>query len=207
MVPTLTVATLALLIVLAGCSTGPAGGGPETSPTTSPTTTFDGPPDATRGNTLVYADLTATQRGAFEAAVDEEARCLGESIHESPHVQGEYFDPAVCRSFGTDEYVRKNGSYYEISTQMGGVIADYNLHAFETDAPPNGTVVPLTNLSDRTREPVRRAVENGSYRVPWGKWSALPGELQGRVYVRHSGTVYGIGISVGDAWITVLTAG
>lgn len=217
MVPRL---TIALLVILAGCS-GISGespdqeitGEPTIQPTTVPSPRATGsatadatPPGATETNTLEYAELSATQKRAFDASVDGGARSLDESVRESPYVEGVYFDPGVFEAFESPEYVRKNETYYRISTRHGNTIASYHIEATEEEPAENATVVAFENLSTRTGEPVRWAIENESYQVPPGKWRTLPRNLSRADYVRYDGRHFALGYTVGDAWPLVLTA-
>lgn len=206
MVPRLTVA---LLLLLAGCTTAGGGGTPAGTdvthtpvPTASATPSHDTPTDATEANTIAYADLSPAERRAFDAAVADGA----EFFEESRHVEGDYLDPAVADVFERHEYIRKDGSYYRLSVQFGALYASYGIRTTEGQPSGTDTVVAYENLSARTREPVRWAIENGSYTTPLGKWSSLPDDLDGVEYVRYSGTHYRLSVVVGDAWVQVWTA-
>ena len=210
---------VALLVVLAGCAAAPGGempdqrsetttslpttGEPVSSPlTTSTTSSSDVPAGANEANTVAYAELSHVQRRAFDAATIDGARFFA----ETRYVEGDYFDPSVAEPFETHEYVRKDGTYYQLSYQSGPLYASYGIQATEGQPTRNDTVVAYGNLSSLTRDPVRWAIENGSYTVPLGKWSTTPEDLSRADYVRYSGNHYRIGVVVGDWWVQVWTA-
>ena len=210
---------IALLIVFAGCAAAPGGevpdrtSGPgESPPTTSESVTSSSatsatpspgvPADATEANTVEYAELSPVQRRVFDAAAADGAKFFA----ETRYVESDYPDLAVAEPFETHDYVRKDGTFYRLSSRTGDVLASYGIQATEGPPSENDTVVAYANLSERTREPVRRAIENGSYSTPFGKWSTVPGDLSRAEYVRYSGTHYWISVVVGDAWVQVWTA-
>lgn len=212
---------LALLLVLAGC-TGVGGPGqpaatespPSATPTTAdptPTATHTEtneptPTDATSGNTVEYSDLSETQQRAFDEAIaNGSAEFAPPSIRESPYVEGRLFDEDDLGRLRAAEFVVKDGAYYRLSLEMGRLIASYGLQATESDPSENATVVPLGDLSADAREPVRRAIENGSYGTQPGRWSSLPQGLDDADYVRYNGSHYEISAIVGDYWVQSLS--
>ncbi len=56
----------------------------------------------------------------------------------------------------------------------------------------------LENLSTEVREPVGRAVENGSYGVPAGQWYSFPQAFDRFEYVRVASDTYRISVVYGD---------
>lgn len=205
MVPRL---TLALLLLLAGCTAidpGPPEQGTETvSPvrTTGTPTISETPTGVNEANTIEYTELSAIQQRAFDVATEEEARFFD----ESPYLEGDYFDPDVAEPFESHEYVRKNDTYYQLSSRLGNAIASYEIRADESQPNGNATITAFENLSAQSRTPVQWAIENGSYSVPSGKWNSLPDELSGANYVRYSDSYYRMSYTVGDAWVKVWTA-
>lgn len=212
---------IVLLVVLAGCSGtfgDPAGDHSTEGPTVDPTTTVGSPPatgtrateqtpfDATESNTLVYADLSASHRRVFDAAVDGNARFVEQPIRESPYVEGKYFDPDLLAAFEDYQYVRRNGTYYRISTRFDGAVASYSITAITEEPTERDTVIAFEDLPERLRDPVRWAIENGSYDVPPGKWASLPEGLSSVEYVRYSGKHYRMEYTAGDARVRVLIA-
>lgn len=191
-----------IVLVLSGCSAivGIDQRAPNPSPreTTVPST----PTDATAGNTVEYSELSATEKRAFDAAVEDKARFF----YESPYVEGEYFDPEVANPFERYKYVRKDGSFYELSSQNGELFASYQIRTTKSQPGENATVVAFQDLSSGSSSAVRQAVENGSYTAPFGKWNTLPDGLSGVDYVRYSDEHYRIQVVVGDAWVQVWNA-
>lgn len=204
---------VALLVLLAGCSGLNGGASPaqptaEATParTTTATASADAPADATPRNTVSYAALSAVERRAFDAARRGEVGFASAAIRESPYVNRTFFPTASEDVFRNHEYVRKNGSHYRLSWEGGALLASYGIEAVEQRPPENATVAALENLSARVSEPVRTAIENGSHATPFGKWDALPEQLDGVDYVRDGETYYRVSIIVGDAWPEQLRA-
>lgn len=180
------------LVLLAGCAgfAGDERAGAET------------PGDATPANAVAYGNLSPAERRAFDAAVDGGAEFFG----DTRYLEGEYFDPAVARPFRAHEYVRKNGTFYELSSHDGHVVASYKIVASAGDPPGNATVVALGTLPAEVRRPVSWAIENGSYTTPLGQWNSVPDELGDAEYVRDGDRSYRLGYRVGDAWVEVWEA-
>jgi hypothetical protein len=214
---------LVLVVAVAGCTGGPVGTQPApatatatpeqpSTPTDTPTPTATPPPTppatttpATPGpptakNTVDYAELSPTQKRAFDRAVDGEAQFVDDSALESPYVGDEYFARDAADPFESYDYVRKNGTHYRVSYEesVGDGLATYGIRATERRPPDDANVVALENLSTEVREPVRWAVENGSHGVPAGKWSSLPQAFDRFEYVRVSGDTYRISVVYGD---------
>lgn len=187
---------VALLVLLAGCQGFTAGSTPAES-------TADAPPGATVTNTVGYEDLSPGAQRAFDAAVDGQAKFFAES--DSEYVDGPYFDPATAEPFRDYEFVRKNRTYYRLSGRFGRLYASYRIRALPAPVPTNATVTSLSALNASLRNPVRWAIENGTYNVPLGKWGSVPGDRRPE-YVRYSNETYRVGILAGDAWVEVWEA-
>lgn len=220
MVPRLLVA---LLLVTAGCTAVDEGAQSPSSPTVpvdqpptsthSPTSTQPTPthsvttsppivtsPPPSEANTVAYEALSATQQRAFDRALEGQVQFVDESALDSPYVGDEYYATDVADPFRAYAYVRKNGSLYRLSYREGGgeALASYGIEATREEPSADESVVALENLSTKVREPVRWAVENGSYGVPAGKWYSLPQEFDRFDYVRYEGETYRISIMYGD---------
>lgn len=196
----------ALLVLLAGCS-GLTGGTPSPQPTepqpaqtTTASPTDDAPADATPDNTVNYTALSAAEKRAFDAARRGGIAFAPEYIRESPYVNRTYYPSETKDALRTHRYVRKDGSYVRLSWSRGRLIATYSVRATERRPPENAAVVAVGDLSPRAREAVRKAIENGSYDTPPGKWQSLPAGLEGVEYVRDGETPYKLSIAVGDFW-------
>jgi hypothetical protein len=208
------VAAVALLLVLAGCS-GLGGPTPpdQSTATTAPTTMTSETSTATEATTTVpelnridYSELSPAQQRAFDQAVGDEARFVRGLGAQSPYLDESYFAETAATPFKTHDYVCKDGVLYELeySDTLGPLIASYYFQATESQPTENQTVVDFEAIPTRAKNPVRSAIENGSYQVPPGKWSSRP-ELGSR-FVRYNGTVYEISIAVGDSWAETLRA-
>ncbi len=211
--PAATTLLAALFVVLVAGCVGPGtgvGGTPTASPTDMPTPTPTASPepvtttvpDPTDGNTVDYANLSADAKAAFDAARDGEARFLP----DSPHVEGDYFDPTALDEFRDHEYVERNGTTYALSIHSGELYASYTIYADPASPGENASVVAHENLSANVSAQVRSAVENGSHDVPLGKWQSLHPDLADVEYVRYGGDTYRLSYAVGDYWVQVLTA-
>lgn len=209
----ITVLSIALLVVLTAGCTGPAHGPAENptnastptdspTPTTSPEPVTTTVPDPTDGNTVDHANLSADAKAAFDAARGGEAKFLP----DSPHVEGDYFDPDVLDEFRDYEYVEQNGTTYALSTHSGELYASYSIFADPASPGENASVVAHENLSANVSAQVRSAIENGSHDVPLGKWQSLHPDLADVEYVRYEGETYRLDYAVGDYWVQVLTA-
>lgn len=188
---------VALLLLLAGCSAPvPERPGGSTPPTPEPTLTGtpSPPADATDGNTVDYADLPPRSQRAFDAALEDTARFAP----ESPAVESDYFAERAADPFYDHRYVRRSGTYYEVSLQPGRLLASYHIHASLATPDGDETAVAYGNLSDDVSDEVRGAIENGSYDVPMGRWSAIPEELRDVDLVRYRGERYRLHYVVGD---------
>lgn len=202
-----------LLVLLAGCS-GLNGGAPSTQPTETttavPTTTSSTsnatPTGATPSNTVNYTALSDTEQQAFDAAQQRSTGFAPPSVQESPAVNRTYFPLDAQDVFQNHEYVQKNGSYYQISWDGHTSLATYEIRVTEQQPSENASVVALENLSSEVREPVQKAIENGSYDTPFGKWYSLPESLHDSEFVRANGTYYKTGFIVGDFWNTEMRA-
>lgn len=188
-----------LLIVLAGCS-GLNGGAPSTQPT-DPTSTV-----ATSNNTVNYTELSDTEQQAFDAAQQRSTGFAPISVRESLAINQTYFPLDAQDVFQNHEYVQKNGSYYQISWDGHTSLATYEIRVTEQQPSENASVVALGNLSSEVREPVQKAIENGSYETPYGKWYSLPESLHDSKFVRANGTYYKTRFTVGDFWNTEMRA-
>ena len=202
---------LALLVVIAGCSTiaGPTERGTELESavrTDQPTRDATPPRGVTERDTVEYADLSASRQRAFDAAIDGEASFLDEGTRESPYVDREYFGYTQLSPFRGKEYVLKDGTYYSLSIRQANLITSYRIHAARSNPPEHASTVDLSHLSSETRDPVRWAIENGSHSVPAGKWSRVPEPLHEVDYVEVENTTYRLTYSVGDSWVLVMRA-
>ncbi|AUV83167.1 hypothetical protein C2R22_17180 [Salinigranum rubrum] len=216
---------LLLVFVVAGCLGAPSGtqpapttatGTPEqpSTPTATPTSTTTATPpptppatttpttpgSPTANNTVDYAALSATQQRAFDRAVDGGVQFVDDSALDSPYVGDDYFARDAADPFQSYDYVRKNGTHYRVSYEESGGqgLATYGIRATERGPPDDASVVVLDNLSTEVREPVRWAIENGSYGVPAGKWYSLPQVFDRFEYVRVSDDTYRISVVYGD---------
>lgn len=205
------------VVALAGCLTGPAGTPTDVTdrsptdapsltdsptPTVSPTPATGTESTPTDANTVDYAALSSESQAAFDAAIDGEARFLP----DSEYVESEYRDPDALDPFRDHEFVSRNGTTYDLSSHQGDLYASYTIYADPASPGENASVVAYENLSANVSTEVRRAVENGSYHAPLGKWDSLPEELGNASYVRYEGETYETSYAVGDYWVEVLTA-
>lgn len=201
MVPRL---AIALMIVLAGCTAVNDTGSPEptTTPvqTTSATPTPVTPDDATESNTIEYSELSAEEKEAFEAAVNGGARFFDR------HIDGKVFDPDTQRPFIEHEYVLRNDTYYRLSYNSGVRYSSYLIGAEEGQPSEGDTVVAFEELPEETKEPVRSAIQHGSYSTSLSRSGSMPPGLSGVEYVEYSGTYYSISTGVSDAWVQVWEA-
>lgn len=192
-------ALLVVALTLSGCiGLSPAG----TTPA-DPTPTNTTPADATADNTVPYADLSPEAQRAFDAARNETV-VLGP---DSPSVDAD-FDWSVTDAFfvstGESRYVRKNDTYYEVTLSGAGGVATYDITAERADDANESAVVAYESLPPKVSDEVRWAIENGSYRTPYGQWASLPASLRPGEYVRYEGTVYAMTYGVGDAQLAEL---
>lgn len=204
MVPRL---AIVVVIVLAGCS---GAGGPESphpgATTDTPVQTTRSaatpviPDDATEANTVEYAELTEEQENAFDAAVTGGAEFLPSEIDSG------YFDPDLSDPFERNDYVLKNETYFELSYRSGAQYSSHEIRAVEARPSENDTVVAFDDLSNRSQQVVRSAIESGSYTSPWRRSNSIPPDLSGVNYVRYSGTHYRLSVTVGDVWVQIWTA-
>lgn len=197
-----------LLVLLAGCS-GLNGSAPSTQPTETtsvvPTTTSS-PSNATPSNTVIYTALSDTEQQAFDAAQQRATGFAPDSVRESPYVNRTYFPTDAKEVFQNHEFVQKNGSYYQLSWDAGPTLATYDIQITEQQLSENASVVALENLSPEVREPVQKAIENGSHDTPFGKWDSLPESLSNADFVRANGTHYKIDVIAGDFWADEMRA-
>ena len=191
-------ATLPLLVALlfvAGCT----GGGPATTPTATQTASATPTPtetatdaEPTAANTLSYADLSETEQAAVRVAVNRTVSFLP----DSPHVPETRFGPDVAGAFNEPEYLRYDGTVYEVSLTQGRLYASYGVDAERATPGANASVVDAANLTDAEREIVRAAVDGG-YSTELG---ADRPPLPDAEYVRYDGETYQLGLIVGDYW-------
>jgi anti-sigma28 factor (negative regulator of flagellin synthesis) len=203
-----------LLLVLAGCSGvgGPANTN-ESTATTAPTAATETTATETTSTTVPeldsvdYAELSPVERRAFDRAVQGEAVFVPGSVATSDSLDDSYFSQLVAGVFRVNDYVRKDGVLYRLNYEETGgpLVASYTFQATESQPTGNETAVDFEAIPSRAKEPVRSAIENGSYEVPAGKWSAAPEGLRDR-HVRYNGSVYRINIAVGDEFSDVLRA-
>jgi len=202
-----------LLVLLAGCS-GLNGGAPSTQPTETtsaiPTTTSSPsnatPTAATPSNTVNYTALSETEQQAFDAAQQRATGFAPDAVRESPYVNRTYFPTDAKEVFQEHEYLQKNGSYHQLSWDVGPTLATYEIQVTDHQPSENASVVVLENLSSEVREPVQKAIENGSYDTPFGKWDSLPENLSTADFVRANGTHYKLDVIAGDFWADEMRA-
>ena len=202
-----------LLVLLAGCS-GLNGGAPSTQPTETtsavPTTTSSPsnvtPTGATPSNTVNYTALSDTEQQAFDAAQQRATGFAPDAVRESPSVNRTYFPTDAKEGFQNHEFVQKNGSYYQLSWDVGPTLATYDIRVTEHQPSENASVVALETLSLEVREPVQKAIENGSYDTPFGKWDSRPESLSNADFIRASGTHYKLDVIAGDFWADEMRA-
>lgn len=202
-----------LIMLLAGCS-GLNSGAPPTQTTnaeapvqTSTAGPSDGSPaDPSPSNTVNYTALSPAEQRAFNVAQGGEIGFAPAAVRESPYVNQSYVPPEFKAVFENHKYVLKNGSYYQLSWEIGPIIAAYDIQATEQTPPAKASIVPRDELSHQVREPIRRAIENGTHETPFGKWDSLPESLDGIDYVRDGETYYKIDILVGDVWVSKMSA-
>lgn len=183
------------LALLAGCagladsgdSTATPGAG--STPTLTPAPVA--PADATAENTVAYDDLGPVARAAFEDARADGARFLP----ETPHVDGEFYDPNGFEAYAGHDYVVRNGTHYEIEVGHGTMYAQYDVRAVLTDVDPaNATHV--DELPANASRFVRTAIENRSATTDLGE--SLPDGLDGVRYVHRNGSVFELRIAIAD---------
>jgi hypothetical protein len=203
---------IVLLFLLAGCSGVNGGASPtQTTDTESPVQTTivrtedTAPTDATPTNTIDYTELTAAEKEAFNAAREGDVGYAPKSIRKSPYIDQTYYPVKTGDIFQNNKYVRKDDSYFRVSWGHGPTIATYGIRTTEQQPPENATVVGVENLSSQVQEPVQKAIENGSYGTPPGKWDTLPEELDEIDYVCDGEAYYKISIVVGDYWPDVMS--
>ncbi|MCD2204506.1 DUF3558 domain-containing protein [Halobacterium sp. KA-6] len=191
-----------LLVLLAGCS-GLNGGTPSTQPTETtapdPTTTSNAA-NATPSNTINYTELSDTEQRAFDTAQQRQVGFAPDAIRESPYVNRTYFPTDAQDVFQNHKYVLKNGTYYRLTWHAGPIVATYRIEVTQQEPPGNATVVSLGNLTPRVRQPVEKAIQNGTYDTPFGKWGSLPDSLDGVDYIRDGEQYYKTHIIPGDFW-------
>lgn len=182
-------ASLAVILLLAGCS------GVDTAST----------PGFTPGASAEVAEFTElndAERQAFLQSIESEVSF----VPESPFVD-DGFDYNVSTVFEDHDYVNYDGGYYSTTIEQGETIySSYGLEARETEREENDTVVTLADLPTDVRSEVHEAITNGSTEVPAGKWSGALTSLLDADVVKSEGQHYSIGVAVGDYWAEVMTA-
>lgn len=184
---------LVALVLVAGCT-----GGPAATPTETQTDTASPTPDPIPGTatetpeTVAYADLSETEQAVVRAAVNGTVRFLP----DSPHVPETRFGPDAVNAFHDVEYVRYDGTRYEVSLTQGDLYASYGVETEVAEPGPNTTVVDAANLSDGEREVVAAAVDGGYHTELGADRPPLPDAE----HVRYEGETYRLLLVVGDYW-------
>ncbi|RNJ25734.1 hypothetical protein [Halosegnis longus] len=182
---------LVALVLVAGCTGGPAATPTETaspSPTPDPT-----PGTATETPTTVaYSDLSQRDQAVVRAAVNGTVRFLP----DSPHVPETRFGPDAVDAFRDAEYVRYDGTRYAVSLTQGDLYATYGVETEVAEPEPSATVVDAANLSEREREVVAAALNGGYYTELGADRPPMPDAE----YVRYEGETYRLLLVVGDYW-------
>ncbi|WP_157575663.1 hypothetical protein [Halobacterium sp. CBA1132] len=194
---------------MSGCLSGQPPANQTPKPTQTSVTaseTADAPTDVSASNTLNYSSLSAVEQTAFDAALTSEVAFAPASVRNSPYVNGTYAPTNATDVFKNHEYVRKNGSLYRLSWDTGPTLATYAIQTTEQQPAANDTTVALDTLPTDVQEPVRTAIENGSYGTPFGQWASLPDSLGGVDYIRANNAYYRISIVVGDFWAEKMSA-
>lgn len=155
------------------------------------------------GNTTVsYAALTESQQAAFHDALT----CNVRFGPESKWLNGSrYYSSTDQQPFDANEYVRYDGTLYEIVSSRGEHFAVYGISASPGTPPEGASVTALPNLSSRVRTEVRQALASGHYSAPPGKWASLPDPLHSSTYVRHDNQTFELTYVVGDGRLDVVT--
>jgi len=187
---------LVALLFVAGCT----GGSPAATPTATETASVTPTPTpetatdtgATAANTISYTDLSETEQAAARVAVNRTVSFLP----DSPHVPETRFGPDVADVFHGPEYLRYDGTVYEVSLTQGQLYASYGMDAERATPGANASVVDASNLTDAEREIVRAAVDGG-YSTELG---ADRPPLPDAEYVRYDGETYRLSLIVGDYW-------
>ncbi|WP_225334614.1 hypothetical protein [Halomicrobium urmianum] len=201
---TLPLVALLSLAALAGCSGLVDGAGQPGDPTAeTPAATATPPPGSpdADGSAVAYESLTDEQQAAVREAVNGSVRF----VPDSPYVNDSAgYSNAIIDPFRGHDYVRYDGTDYEIRISSGRLYASYGIHAERGSPGENDTVVPVEDLPESVREEVREAVETGDYHAPMGRWDSLPEPLGETRYVRYDDETYRLIYAVGDYWAPVM---
>ena len=182
---------LVALVLVAGCTGGPAAAPTETA---SPTPT----PDPTPGTvtetttTVAYTDLSERDRAVVRAAVNGTVRFLP----DSPHVPETRFGPDAVTAFHDAEYVHYDGTRYAVSLTQGTLYASYGVETEVAEPGPSATVVDAANLSESERDVFTAALDGGYYTELGADRPPIPDAE----YVRYDGETYRLLLVVGDYW-------
>jgi hypothetical protein len=144
---TLLAACATVVIGGAGCTGTDGAGADGPSTTTEPRTTIPAE------RVVAYADLTPTQREAFERARTETVRFTAGSI---PGISVDY-DLRVFTPFREHAYVRKEGTYYALTTGRSGFISGTRVVVEPAD--DGGDGVSLDGREGEGIALLRRAIE------------------------------------------------
>lgn len=184
----------ALLVLTAGCLGSPSVGPVATNETPAAeistssaddTITAPVPPDAPE-NAVAFENLTDRQQEAFLDALDGDVRFAP----ASPYIEGAY-DQDSIGMFRIHDYVRYGGRYYRVSTEShANRYMAFTIKMERWTPGPNETVVAFEDLPPKIRDEVGKAIEKGSHRVPYGKWSGIPNEFHEFEYVRYENRTY-----------------
>lgn len=186
---------VAVLVVLAGCSTAGSvfSGGEEATATV-----------ADDGRVVSYANLTGAQQAAFRAAVDDRAVFVPRS---TAYLNGSHLYTQEQRGpLDGGSVVRYGGHRYGLNQTRGVVgFSTYFLEASPArDAGGNATA--LATLPERVRDEVRAAIAEGEHATAPGEWSSLPRSLSGDDYVRYENRTYRLTVGVGRGMGIVIRA-
>jgi hypothetical protein len=112
----------------------------------------------------------------------------------------------LASPFKAHSVVRYEGQYYRPSfdSETGRLYATYEISASAGTSGANASVIGFQDLPANVSDEVRRAIVNGTYTVPAGKWNSLPDPLPIR-YIQFDDETYVMSYAVGDFWARTMT--
>jgi hypothetical protein len=193
--------SLSIIGAIAGCTTSLDD---ESTPPTSTTSLDDdsnsSPPATTSTSTeasqvIEYEDLNAQQQSAFKVALQNTVYFVPESSYINKPYKYDLDEATVFKEYN---FVRYEGSLYDISLEPDQMYATYGIKTATGTPSNNATVAEFAQLPEGVREEVKTAIEAGEYYAPAGKWDSLPESLGDADYVRYDNSTYEMTYIYGD---------